>query len=394
MMKIKIGLCICFIILLSGCWNYRELNDLAITIGVGLDKVGDNYVITAQTVNAKKSNTDSTNSSTPKIITYTAAGETIQEAFRKLLLVSPKRTYANHVQILIFGENITKEGLHDSFDIFFRDPESRKNYLTLIAKGTTAEKVLKVLTPIEEISATHIYESLIADSEFYGISEKITYERLMELYLNNKMEISLPTVSIVGSENHGEKLDNIEDSAPETKIILSETGVFEDDKLLGYLNSEESIYLSIIKNVLKNTIITYECDKDKYMSLEIVGLKTKLNTKNNSLDIDINVKSEANITEIYCNVDLTKDSVIEELESSVNKKIEDNIIKTINSIINKYNSDVFGFEDLFYRNNLKFYNSIKDEWDSKYLKELKFNVKVDITLLSKGNILEVIKNEK
>lgn len=393
-MKIKIFISILFLFSLSGCWNYRELNDLAITIGVGLDKIEDEYLITVQTVNAKKSSSDSSSTSTPKFITYTSKGETIQEAFRKLLLVSPKRTYANHVQILIFGEEIAREGLHDSFDIFFRDPESRKNYLVLIAKETTAESALKVLTPIEEISATHIYESLLADSEFYGITEKITYEELMGLYLNDKKEISLPSISIAGKNEQGDVIDNIEKSDPKTKLVLSEMAIFKNDKLLGYLNSDESIYLSIIKKVLKNTILTYECESNKYMSLEVLGLKADFKTNKNSLDINVNIKSDANITEIYCNVDLNNPDTITELENNINKKVEENVLKTINSIIDKYDSDVFGFEDMIYRNDLKFYNSIKDDWDNRYLKELNFNVKADIKLLSKGNILEVIKNEQ
>lgn len=392
-MKIKIFICICFVLVLSGCWNYRELNDLAITIGVGLDKKDDDFILTIQTVNAKKSSSDASNTSTPKIMTYSSTGKTIQEAFRRLLLVSPKRTYANHVQVLIFGEEISRSGLMEVLDIFFRDPESRKNYYVLVSKGSSASDILKVLTPIEEISATHIYESLIADSEFYGISEKISFEELMKVYLNNRIEISLPSISISGDNSEGDKLDNISDSDPKTKLVLSEMAVFKGDKLLGFLNSDESIYLSVIKNVLNNTIITYECDKDKYMSLEVLGSKTNFETSDNDLKIDINIKSQANITEIYCSVDLENEKVIKDLEEKINKKIEDETIKTIKSITEKYDSDVFGFEDLFYRNNFEYYKTIENDWDSHF-KELKFNVNADIKILSKGNILEVIKNEK
>ncbi|WMT41390.1 hypothetical protein RE628_02140 [Paenibacillus sp. D2_2] len=37
--------------LLTGCWNRRELNELAIAVGLGLDKDGDKYQVSIQVVN-------------------------------------------------------------------------------------------------------------------------------------------------------------------------------------------------------------------------------------------------------------------------------------------------------------------------------------------------------
>ena len=48
----KIIICFLAVALLSGCWNSRELNELGIVVGVGIDKgEADNSVkITAQVV--------------------------------------------------------------------------------------------------------------------------------------------------------------------------------------------------------------------------------------------------------------------------------------------------------------------------------------------------------
>ena len=55
-MKIKNKLCLLLIIfMLTGCYNYRELNDLAITTAFGIDKDENGYKMTFQVVNTKKS---------------------------------------------------------------------------------------------------------------------------------------------------------------------------------------------------------------------------------------------------------------------------------------------------------------------------------------------------
>lgn len=47
-------------LLLTGCWNARELNELGLTLVVGLDLVDDKVLITAEVVNptySQQSNT-------------------------------------------------------------------------------------------------------------------------------------------------------------------------------------------------------------------------------------------------------------------------------------------------------------------------------------------------
>ena len=102
--------------MLTGCYNYRELNDLAITTAFGIDKDENGYKMTFQVVNTKKSSSQDNDSGNPKIIIYEQTGKTTQEAARKIILESPKRVYANHVVLLVIDENIAKEGIENVLD--------------------------------------------------------------------------------------------------------------------------------------------------------------------------------------------------------------------------------------------------------------------------------------
>lgn len=382
--------------LLTGCYNYRELNSLAIATAMGIDKIDDSYNVTFQIVNTQKTSSDDNSSSNPKISIYEQTGKTIQEAARALILKSPKRVYGNDIELLIISESVAKEGIKEILDLFFRDPESRKQFLVLVSKNTTSKEILETLTPLEAINAQNIIDSIMADSEYYGVSEDITFEKLMDMYLNDNEEITLPSISLIGSANNGEKKENLEESNPNTKPTLDTMAIFKNDKLLGYTNKDESIALSFIRNELENTVLTLECkdEKNKYFSVELIDVISSLNTKNNKLEIDLEIMGNGNIAEIYCDVNLEKNETIENIEKQVENHISTLIKDSIKSINNTFKSDIYGFKDLFHKNNLKLFKKIKKDYYDKYFNEIKINTKINIKLIEKGNILKVIENEK
>ncbi len=55
----------------TGCYNYRELNQLAITSAIGIDKTEDGYKVTVQVINTQKQGSGSNSSGEqPKIFVY------------------------------------------------------------------------------------------------------------------------------------------------------------------------------------------------------------------------------------------------------------------------------------------------------------------------------------
>ena len=382
----KIKMLIIFVLLFCGCYNYRELNTLGITSAIGVDKEGENYKVTVQIVNTQKvgSDTNSVGNQT-KFLTFSSTGKTVQEAVRNIISESPRRLYINHVELLIIGEELAKEGIYGMLDLFFRDPESRKQFAVIVSKNATAEDVLSIITPLETLNSKNILDSIKSDFEYEGVNELITFENLMKTYLNKRKEISLPSIEIIGNVKKGEENENLEESSVNTKVVLSGMTVFKEDKLIDYLTEEESKTVIIVKNKLENTLITHSCNNDKYVTIEIMNSKTDV--KATGLNIDINLSSEGNINEITCDYDLKDKNVIKKLQEEINLEIEKTMETNIKDIINKYNSDIFGFRDLIYKSNTKFYSST-----DILLNKLNINVKSNILIQGKGNILEVIPN--
>lgn len=388
----KLLITLSFIFICCGCYNYKELNDLAITSAIGIDKSDNGYKVTAQVVNTQKEGTDNNSSSDPKIIIYEHTSKTVQEAVRYMVLESPKRLYPNHMQVIIISEDVAKDGILGSLDLFFRDSELQKNFYVLISKDVSANQILKTLTPADSIVSSNIKKSLESDSSYLGITELVTYDELINTYLNPNKEISLPSVTLKGKMKGSDKIDNIEQSDSSTKVVLSQMAIFKDDKMIGYLDDKQSIALSFIKGKINNTIIKYKCNGG-YVVVETTNSKSSINVDNKG-NFRIKISGDAAINEVSCDINLENDNSISKINKQVNKEIKKNVNNTIKYVKNNYNSDIFNFLDILYKNQYSLYKKISNDWYKDKFKDSKIDIDVDIKVIEKGNTLRVIKNEK
>lgn len=376
------------IILLCGC-NYRELDKIAITIGCGIEKIDDEYKITLQIADTQKQGESNNSSSPVRFKNYSYTEKTIHEAARSILTKLPKRTYNNHMQVLIIDEKIAKEGIEDIIDIWFREVELRNDFYVFVSKDATPTEVLGVLTQIYPINSVGIKNLLENNNKFLGGSIPTTFEEFTNEFVSETKEIILPVITVIGKE--GNKKENLESSIPESLLLLEQTAIFKDNKLVDYLNKTETIYYNIIKSDIETTVISYECDQNKYVTIELLNTKTDIKIKKNNPEINLKIKTKGNLTSTMCNYDITKEKGIKEIENETSKEIKKQIENVIN-ISKKNKTDIFYFRDLYYKKNTKYYKKISNYDD--FYENLKINVEVDLEIIEKGSSLKVIENEK
>ena len=296
--------------LMTGCYNYQELNNLSIVTGTSIEKENNKYKITIQVVNPKK-NDDARSSSQPAFITYSQVSDTLQEAYRNIVLTSSRRIYGSHINVLIISEDIAEKDIRETIDFIFRNPEIRKEFYVLLSK--TPSKLLELNTPITNISSSNIKDTLTADAIHLAASKQVTYNQMMNMYLNPNLEIVLPTIEIIGEDTKGDDIDNLKNTDPKTDYKLTGLAVFKGNKILTTLKDKEAIMYNIITNNVNNTILKYECEKDKYIANKIseISTSTEIDPKTNKLKLKI--KGTATISEVHCNYDLTNPKTIKEI---------------------------------------------------------------------------------
>ena len=118
----------------------------------------------------------------------------------------------------------------------------------------------------------------------------------------------------------------------------------------------------------------------------MVGIKcgVEVNPKKNK--VSITVKGKAAISEANYSGDLENNETIQKIQKELNKYTEEIVEKSIKDTIDKYNSDIYGFEDIFYKKDVDYYkDKVKDNWD-EMLNNLDIKVKSKIEIFEKGNL--------
>lgn len=372
-----------FILLISsGCYNYKEINNMAIVSSIGIDKdnKNDKYIVSAQIMNSKESE----NSEDSQITVYTKEGDTVHEALRNITLKSPRKLYGNHLSKIVLSEEVAQEGIDNILDTFNRVTEVRNEFIITIVKEDKASDVLKVLTTTESIPAEYVKLSLKIADETSGLTYATKLDEFISLYLKKGIDPVVPVLKIDKKEKKGTTINNITTTNPISKIVIEDLAVTNKGKLETYLKNEEVIGYNFLRNQIQKMIIPVKCDdENNYASISILKNKTKSNAtkKDNKYIINFNINSEAIITEYNCKKDLTDEKVIKELEKDTEKKIKRYIKKSLNKQ-KETKGKFLGLERIIYLDYPKYKN---EDYSVKY--------NVNVNLVRKGEIRNSIKGE-
>ena len=383
-MKYKYLLLIPFLFFITGCWNYQELNQLAITTAMAIDMTDDgDYKVSLLIANGKNNQTNNREGQSQTVV-YSGEGDTISRAFREINLQIPKVPYIGHLGVVVVSEDVAKQGMKNVLDYLLRNPESVKRFYLIVAKDDSAEDVIKVLSPLETFPGQSITTNISLANNQEAISTAITYSKFVESLLKKGKEPSLPSISISGNPDKGSDDKNLESSDIKTITKLGPIALFNDDKLVYIASKTESRGINIITNQIDEMIVENSCDEG-HIVVNLTGVSTKIDVslKNNQPHVKINVTSGGAIQEITCDKNIQDSEVISKIESKVTSKLKDKL-KTAVEITQTYESDIFGIGNLFYKKYPSYFEKI-DHWNEIY-KTLSFDYNVNIHLSTKGSV--------
>ncbi|MFC4078402.1 Ger(x)C family spore germination protein [Salinithrix halophila] len=368
----------------TGCWDRRELNTLGIAIGIGIDKVGTRYRVTAQIV-SPEAVTGQRAQIGPLATTYQAMGDTVFEALRKITTKSPRKIYVAHIRVLILSETLAKEGIRNVLDFFFRDPEVRPDFYVLIAKKNSARDLLSQFTRVEKIPASKMFFSLETSEKSWAPTKGVKLDQLLSEMMTKGKAPVLAGVEIRGEEETGETEANLNTITPPSLVVIELMGVLNKDRLVGWLNQEESKGYNYIRNNITNTVGHLPCPQGGKVVIEVKGIQSKIKgeIRKGKPKLTVEIKGEGNVGEVACNIDLSKKQTLYELE----KRTEQRIKKMAEMSIKKaqgYRSDIFGFGEAIYRSDPNVWKKLKKNWDREFVK-LKPDVKVDFKIRQTGS---------
>ena len=378
--------------LLSGCYNYRELNELGITTAVSIDYKDNNFYVIAEVINPIKQQDASSSNNSP-FVNYNSSSSSLQDAFRKVVLESPRQLYAAQLEIIVLSEEVVNNHLEEVLEYFARDPESRTEIKIIVAKTEDSTKAITLQTLLTSLSSSNIIKSLDLQSKVLGMAYPVTLNALLNMYIDPYLEVVLPSMTLYGNYEIGDEKENITTSSPKAIVKIDGSTITKDNKILGYLDLEESKILNLINGKLKETIIKMNY-YDGYIIFEPNRIKVsrELDIKNNI--IKINISGYSKTKEIQSNIDLKDPKEVEKLNKALNMELEKKITDTFNSIREKYDTDVFGFQELYYRTNYKYFKENCTNWYEDIYPKIKLEVKANVRLYEKGSTLGGLRYER
>ncbi|MBF8984067.1 Ger(x)C family spore germination protein [Lutibacter sp. B2] len=369
--KIIILVFIIFInsVFITGCWNYREIEQMAIVSGLAIDKKGDKYEITVEVINPESGQGLKMN---PNM--YTAEGNTIFDAVRNMITTVGKKLYWSHAKVIVVSENVAKEGVLSVLDFITRDGETRSNIWLLVSKEKTAKEVLRGKSEVDESLAFHIEDML-------NIEQSISKYHGVELwnFINDLSNEGIaPTLPIV------RKFKTYEEIVPK----VFGTAVFKKDKMVGSLTGQETKKMLMIKDQLKGGLIVVRNIGEEGINVSLEVLKSKTKVKSEVIDHDIvmniQVKMDVEIGEIAGDEDFISKKGREKLKKEAEGFIKKDIEYVIKKVQREYQSDIFGFGSIIQREMPDLWKKIKQDW-TEIFSNLETKVSVEVNI--KGSAL-------
>ncbi|NBD25174.1 Ger(x)C family spore germination protein [Paenibacillus glycinis] len=380
-------LCMAFLTV-TGCWNRNELNEISIATAFGFDKNAGRYNVSAQIINATEIATNKGSSGRAPVITVQMPGRTIFEAVRALTTTTPRKIYSSHLRILVIGEDLAREGIAKVLDGLSRDHELRTDFYIIVARNTTANQVLRILTPLERIPTDKMYSSLEASQRNWGVTAKVDLHQLIYDLVDKGKDPVLAGIRIEGNARRGGTRMNLSNASPQAILTYEGLAVFHKDKLVGWLNDKQSKGYNYIRGNIKSTIVPLPCPTGDDLDIELIHASHKIKGRivDGKPEINVSIRAEGNIGEVECDMKIATNEAIALLEQELNEQIKDAIEAAITRA-KYYKSDIFGFGSAIHRANFKAWNRMESDWEDEFAR-VPVHVTVNAKLRRTGSVVE------
>jgi spore germination protein KC len=379
--------------LISGCWSSREVNTLGISVCIGIDKSDNGYIISEQVINPKAIASKRATNEAP-VVVYSVEGENIPENIARMTTISSRRIYHSHLRMVIFSEDIAKEGIADIVDYFLRYHEFRTDFFFAVARGISAKELVDTLTPVEAIPGVDMFNKLKMSQEQWAPTKAM---RIVELANDLSAEGIDPTISAVELADGGIEADStdvLRKSNQYEKIKFTEIGVFQEDKLVGWLDEAEAKGYNYITGNVKLTSGYSAVEGGAEISSDVLKATSKIKATvvDNQPQIDVEIKLKYVITQVKGDLDISKIESIEKINQIHERKITEICSKSVQKA-QELKADIFGFGERIHAKNPAYWKTVKDNW-CEVFPTVPVHVRVIAEIVSTGDITKTLQQKE
>lgn len=355
-------------IFLAGCWDQHQLVNKTLVNGISFDLTEEgNIHVTARDLNIKSKGGGQFEIEDELL---SAERPTMVGLGIDIDTMSAGQVDYSQAHILLIGDELAKQGIHQILDNFYRGKDSN-----------TASKIAITKGKAEDILSTEKDKSPIA----FFILQMIEGAEKSTLLPNEKIFTVWTKILSPGKDFILPYLEKTKSD----KIAIAGVALMNGDKFSGKtLSKEQSTLLLLLLDKFKKTnfmaLILNEESEDQSIGFSTRKMKRNMEIKVDKTSGDITCTIDISLqVEVYnYPQNLKEDLNIKKLNKEISKELTKQA-KEITAILLEANSDVFGIE-------MKVANRYPDvskkmNWDEDY-KKVKIEPKVDVEIIKTGSV--------
>jgi len=340
----------------SGCWSRREMEGLAYILVMGIDKTETGHIrLVAQVGLPAQQEGDS-----PTIHVLTAEGRDISEAIDVLFGQTTKYPILSHMRLVIFSENLAKDGIRQVMDFIRRDIRVRLNVKVAVSSDDL-EELLGLETPLSSQPALALIDLFNFNAQRSRVA-RVEAMDLVAMLLEPDLEAYLPRVS-----------------KGEDTYKLGETVIFAGDRMVGELDRNLTPGLLFLQNRVRGGVFTVPCGRSGYATTKVLSSRTRVHTlwEEERLRVIVEVTVNGMLIELVCNQD--EQAALEDaLAHYIINRIDDVI-----QLAQEHRTDFIGFSFRFRRDHPQIWQQVHGRW-ADVLADADFDLRCRVTLLRQG----------
>lgn len=347
---------------ITGCWDRKEVNDIAIITAVGIDKKDDGKIELTVLVFIPKGGGGQQqmegggSSGAQQVLVRSAEGLTTADAMSALQQEFPRQLFWGHAEVIIMEEKMAKEDIRPRLDFLLRHPQIRERAQVFVSKQH-AKEILKLLPPLERDIAEVLHEL-----SALKIGMDVTVKSLAQMMISDAKASAVPYIEKLQSKNKQKK---------QTIAYITGTAVFKDGKMIDFINENTTRGVLWIRNEIDKAIVTIEPDDiEGYISMNLLQAHTRLipSIKNGVWKITLYAETEDDIIDNSTRLDLNNQQTINMLEQKLVEDIQNRAQSALDIVQKEMNADIFGFADAFHRAYPDIWKKNKENWDEIFPK--------------------------
>lgn len=349
---------------LSGCWDKKEFNQLAVVQTLAVDKYDDKYKVTLQLITPKPGEKGI---AAEDLWIISGEGESVADALDQADLSTPRRIYLEQMNLILLGEGVLADDLMGGYRYLTRSHYLRRSNYVLAIKGE-AGKIIEAKPELGKIDIFYL-TNLIKDQE-RKIKNSVTLVNDCLLAANSiSGTVFIPTVTLENEE----------------KLTLNGGALVKNNQLVAWVEQDwaESYYWICGKIKQKPLVLQNVWQSGDMVVLETEKSRCHLFIKQEQpLVIGLQIEAQMDMVDNRGVHNVIDEKALEESLEQVRQRAEREIAVAVQEGMARaqiLNCDAFNIGQWFNA----FHQQLAAEYDwQEEFKNIKFEVDVKVKLKS------------